>query len=91
VDLEKLDGPLAAALASDEQPPKLPVFCRTMPSLDANARSLLKRYAISIGEDSMTVFSADLSPQQIATLSDEPWVVSLHLARGSRHLSSTGK
>jgi hypothetical protein len=86
----KLDAALAMMLESKEQEPnpRLSVFVRTEIGLPAVARSTLKALGIEIAENA-SVFSADLSKQQVSELSEQPWVKLIRLARATRPFSGT--
>jgi hypothetical protein len=86
----KLDAALAMMLESKEQQPnqRLSVFVRTENGLPAAARSTLKALGIEITENA-SVFSADLSKQQVSELSDQPWVKLIRLARTTRPFGGT--
>jgi hypothetical protein len=86
VDYRKFDGPLAKALDQTDRAAaeRLPVFVRTQPQLSEDARTMLAASGIQAGAEDATVFAADLSHEQVAALSREPWVTAIHLASKTR-------
>lgn len=86
----KLDPALLAELLSDSgsSEQRLSVFVRTDPVLSPDARATLRALGIDVGEGA-TIFSADLSRQQITQLSEQTWVRLIRLARAARPVSNT--
>ena len=88
VDYSKLDRPLAAELDRGDRADRgrLPVFVRTLPQLTEEARSMLGASGIQGAAEGATVFAAELSHDEVATLSDQPWGVSVRLGNKARPL-----
>ena len=90
MNLGKLDAPLSMMLESKEQESgqRLSVFVRTEVGLPAAARSTLKALGIEVTPNA-SVFSADLTKEQVSELSDQPWVKMVRLARVARPYPGT--
>ena len=90
MDFRKIDAPLAAALedagSTDER--VLDVFVHTKPLSGSEPLELLHRLNTHGRPDQRQVFTAALSPSEIAQLSDQPWVDYLRLSRPLRSLES---
>ena len=89
----KLDAALLTLLQSDSRDSRDPderlsVFVRTDPVSAPHAKAALKSLGIDVAEGA-TVFSADLSKQQVRELSEQTWVRLIRLARAARPLSNT--
>ena len=87
MDYGKLDGALAMALGrGSSRPERLTVFIRIAPELADDAKSLLESYGFDTSGELTAPVSADLRPDEIANLSEQPWVTSIRLARTLRPL-----
>lgn len=77
----KLDAALAAALdeinGADDR--RLTVFIDVEPGAPEEAQRKLAGIGV-VGDDSRRPSSATLSPDEVAELSDQPWVLRLSLA-----------
>lgn len=82
VDYSRIDGPLAQAchdVRADER--SLNVFVHTFaPPDDAQSRKLGEA-GIAVTTPTRKIFTATLSPSQVAALSREPWVKQLRLSQ----------
>jgi hypothetical protein len=88
MNYEKLDASLSAAVS--EQPlsdePNLSVLVRTLTPPDAEQQREMQRLGVYGVSPTGRVFSAQLSAQAVAQLSEKPWVRSLSLAQELRPL-----
>src|SRR5687768_3243271 len=90
VDYRKIDPELAGALADacDLHAPSSKVFIETEhPPRDEEA-AVLEAVGVSGSLQGRLIFTAELSPAQVARLSEEPWVRFLTLSRKLRQLGS---
>ncbi|HEV3257756.1 MAG TPA: hypothetical protein VG013_12800 [Gemmataceae bacterium] len=89
MDHTKVDAALAAALSepTSGSEPSLAVSVRTRLPLDAVQQAELRTLGVHGVEPGRTVFSATLSRQALATLTEKPWVQRLSLAQRLKPLS----
>jgi len=90
MNYQKLDAAIATALndVQDAETPSLAVFMHTEPVLDAIATPVLENLGVSGVTPGKDVFTATLSANAIAQLSEEPWVQYLKLSQ-KLHLVNT--
>jgi hypothetical protein len=76
MNYQKLDASLVLALDEvlDPNLVSLVVFIYTENNLDSTATAVLENLGVSDVRSEKEVFTATLSPDQIAQLSDQPWV-----------------
>ncbi|WP_315790541.1 hypothetical protein [Fischerella sp. JS2] len=87
MNYKKLDAALAMALNQVQDPDQrsLVVFIHTQPVADnSNATAILENLGISGITAKKDVFSATLSINEIAKLSEQPWVQYLKLSQKLR-------
>ncbi|PLZ99035.1 hypothetical protein CEN50_08835 [Fischerella thermalis CCMEE 5268] len=87
MNYKKLDAALAMALNQVQDPDErsLVVFIHTQPVADnSNAAAILENLGISGITENKDVFSATLSVNEIAKLSEQPWVQYLKLSQKLR-------
>ncbi|BAZ66502.1 MAG: hypothetical protein KME28_21700 [Pelatocladus maniniholoensis HA4357-MV3] len=87
MNYKKLDAALAMTLNQVQNPDErsLVVFIHTQPGTDiSNAAAILKNLVISENTEIKNVFSATLSLNEIAKLSEQPWVQYLKLSQKLR-------
>ncbi|PMB22190.1 hypothetical protein CEN40_00035 [Fischerella thermalis CCMEE 5205] len=87
MNYKKLDAALAMALNQVQDPDErsLVVFIHTQPVTDnSNAAAILENLGISGITEKKDVFSATLSVNEIAKLSEQPWVQYLKLSQKLR-------
>ncbi|MDZ8051244.1 MAG: hypothetical protein RMX68_018370 [Aulosira sp. ZfuVER01] len=90
MNYQKLDAALATALneVQDPETPSLTVFIHTEPVIDSTATAVLENLGISGIAEGKDVFTANLSANAIAQLSEQPWVQYLKLSQ-KLHLVNT--
>ena len=83
MDYQKVDTGLAGALdeAGDPDAESLTVFIHTARVPDEQAIRVLKGYGVSGATGNGQIFTATLSPRDVAKLSEQPWVQSIKLSR----------
>ncbi|HEX6074705.1 MAG TPA: hypothetical protein VFZ32_05495 [Micromonosporaceae bacterium] len=89
MDFQKLDPVLAAELSLDtaDLSRQLPVFVHVTESLEPDEAALVaRRFGLAEPVAGGGVLSATLTAQQVAELSEEPWVVKIRAARELRPL-----
>jgi hypothetical protein len=76
MNYQKLDASLVLALEEVAEPDlaNLVVFIYTVPNLDAAATTVLANLGVSCVSSGQDIFTATLSLEEIAQLSDQPWV-----------------
>ncbi len=87
MNYKKLDAALAMTLNQVQDPDEhsLVVFVHTQPGTDtSNATTILKNLGVSGITEIKDVFSATLSLNEIAKLSEQPWVQYLKLSQKLR-------
>ncbi|MFB2768541.1 hypothetical protein ACE1AT_04515 [Pelatocladus sp. BLCC-F211] len=87
MNYKKLDAALAMTLNQVQDPDErsLVVFIHTQPGTDtSNAAAILKNLGVSGITEVKDVFSATLSLNEIAKLSEQPWVQYLKLSQKLR-------
>ncbi|KOP25989.1 hypothetical protein AMR41_12030 [Hapalosiphon sp. MRB220] len=87
MNYKKLDAALAMTLNQVQDPDEhsLVVFIHTQPGTDiSNAATILKNLGLSGFTEVKDVFSATLSLNEIAKLSEQPWVQYLKLSQKLR-------
>ncbi|MGJ5673702.1 MAG: hypothetical protein ACR9NN_08865 [Nostochopsis sp.] len=87
MNYKKLDAALAMTLNQVQDPDErsLVVFIHTQPEVDtSNAATILKNLDLSKIAEAKTVFSATLSLNEIAKLSEQSWVQYLKLSQKLR-------
>ncbi|MSR57212.1 MAG: hypothetical protein EXS05_06035 [Planctomycetaceae bacterium] len=82
LDYSRIDGPLALACEETHASERsLTVFVHTVePPTDEQAKHL-SVLGVSVPTRASRIFTATLSPSQIAALSNEPWVKRLKLSQ----------
>ncbi|QIR39467.1 hypothetical protein HCG51_24020 [Tolypothrix sp. PCC 7910] len=90
MNYQKLDAALATALndVSDPETPSLTVFIHTKPILDSDATAVLENLNVAGVIPGKDTFTATLSANAIAQLSEQPWVQYLKLSQ-KLHLVNT--
>lgn len=90
MNYQKLDAALATALNEVQNPetPSLTVFIHTEPVLDSTATAVLENLGVSGVTTGQDVFTATLSVNAIAQLSEQSWVQYLKLSQ-KLHLVNT--
>ncbi len=90
MDYRKIDAGLAAALKDVKEPGKsaLVVFIHTEHAPSATETAFLEKLGVKIGPDERQVFTATLSANEVAELSDQAWVKYLKLSRKLRPLNN---
>ncbi len=90
MNYQKLDAALATVLndVQDPETPSLAVFIHTEPVLDPIAIAVLENLGVSGVTPGKDVFTATISANAIAQLSEEPWVQYLKLSQ-KLHLVNT--
>lgn len=88
MDYRKLDAALAGALAesADADEAAFTVFIRTIQAPNKEQAALLQRRGVRDVTAGRQTFTATLSPQAVAELSEQPWVRSLRLSQKLRLL-----
>lgn len=88
MDYRKIDAALAVALKDVKDPSEraLVVFIHTEHVLSATEVAFLEKLGVKIGPGERQVFTATLSANAVAELSDQPWVKYLKLSRKLRPL-----
>ncbi|MDZ7956675.1 MAG: hypothetical protein RMY34_02000 [Aulosira sp. DedQUE10] len=83
MNYQKLDAALATALndVQDLEIPTLTVFIHTEPVLNAIATAVLENLGVTGVTAGKDVFTATLSANAIAQLSEQPWVQYLKLSQ----------
>lgn len=83
MNYQKLDAALAMALNDVPNPEtsSLDVFIHTQPVLNAEAVAVLANLGVSNAASGQDVFTAKLSPNAIAQLTEQPWVQHLKLSQ----------
>ncbi|MBD2518487.1 hypothetical protein H6G93_26665 [Nostoc sp. FACHB-973] len=86
MNYQKLDAALATALNDIQNPqqPSLTVFIHTEPILDSAAIAVLESLGVSGITSGQDIFTATLSPNAIAQLSEQSWVKHLNLSQQLR-------
>ncbi|WP_406293286.1 hypothetical protein OG948_02005 [Embleya sp. NBC_00888] len=86
MDYAKLDAPLVQAIDDDGDPGTrvLPVVIRLTGPAAGPEHDILRSHGVEPPEGNRTVATAILSADDIAALSDRPWVLALTLS-GRRH------
>jgi len=82
VDYSRIDG--ALALACEETPEderSLTVFVHTKSPPDREQVEKLNSAGVNVSSSERKIFTATLSPSQVAALSHEPWVRQLKLSQ----------
>lgn len=82
LDYSRIDGPLA--LACDETQPderSLTVFVHTFAPPDQQQAKKLTATGVAVPAAGRRIFTATLSPSQVAALSQEPWVKHVKLSQ----------
>lgn len=89
MDYRKIDTGLAVALKDVKDPGEsaLVIFIHTEHVPSATEAAFLEKLGIKIGPGEGQVFTATLSANQVAELSDQPWVKYLKLSRKLRPLN----
>jgi len=89
MDYQKVDGQLATEYDSETggDSKSLPVFVRTKTPLPQEAIHELERLRVSNPDPASAVFTMDLTPKEVAALSDRPWVLSIRSSRKLRPIS----
>ena len=85
MNYRKMAPQLASALrdASSELPDHLPVFVQTTAAPTAEQAATLRSLGVQVPEEDRTIFTADLSSENISQLTDLPWI---KLIRASQRL-----
>jgi hypothetical protein len=83
MNYQKLDAALASALNEVQNPEtaSLTVFIHTQPGLDSKATAVLENLGVGGVTADKDVFTATLSANGIAQLSEQPWVQYLKLSQ----------
>jgi hypothetical protein len=83
MNYQKLDAALATAIneVQNLETGSLTVFIHTEPVLDANAIAMLGNLGVSDVTPGKDIFTATLSANAIAQLSEQPWVQHLKLSQ----------
>ncbi|MBD2354714.1 hypothetical protein H6G41_08740 [Tolypothrix sp. FACHB-123] len=83
MNYQKLDAALSTAIneVQNSETPTLTVFIHTEPVLDANAIAVLENLGVSNVTPGKDIFTATLSANSIAQLSEQPWVQHLKLSQ----------
>ena len=83
MNYRKIDAGLAIALKDVKDPGKsaLVVFIHTEHVPSATETAFLEKLCVKIGPDERQVFTATLSANEVAELSDQSWVKYLKLSR----------
>jgi hypothetical protein len=91
MDYRKIDTGLAIALKDVKDPGKsaLVVFIHTEHIPRATETAFLKKLGVKISPDKRQVFTATLSANEVAELSDQSWVKYLKLSRKLRPLNNS--
>lgn len=86
MNYQKLDAALAMALnrVQDPDEPRFMVFIHTEPAPDEAAAAFLERLGVSGVTRERDVFSAKLSANAIAQLSEQSWVQYIRLSQQLR-------
>jgi hypothetical protein len=87
MDFQKLDGTLAMECDSatgDGKP--IPVFVRTKTPLPQEAIQELERLRVPRPDSGSSILTMELSPAEVAALSDRPWVVNIRSSHKLRPL-----
>lgn len=78
----RIDGALAAACEETPQDEKsLTVFVHTKTPPDVSQSSLLSEYGVRQPTRPTRIFTAELSPVQIAALSHQEWITQIRLSQ----------
>jgi hypothetical protein len=90
MDYRKIDAGLAVALkdVKDLGESALVVFIHTEHVPSATEIAFLEKLGVKIGPDERQVFTATLSANEVAELSDQAWVKYLKLSRKLRPLNN---
>ena len=88
MDYSKMDAALSAILSEPtvRSGDRLTVSIRTDGPLDPAQQAELRHLGVHGVESERSVFSATLSPQTIISLTEQPWIRRLSLARQLRPL-----
>ncbi|WP_088239923.1 hypothetical protein [Calothrix rhizosoleniae] len=86
MNYQKLDGSLAMALNDVMEPetPNLVVFIHTQSPLEPDAIAILENKGVNNITDSQDIFTATVSADTIAQLSEQSWVRYLKLSHKLR-------
>ncbi len=89
MNFSKLDTSLILALKENQDPsiPCLVVFIHTQSAIDSTATTVLEGFGISGITPQRDVFTATLSLNAVAQLSEQPWVKYLKLSHKLRFAS----
>jgi hypothetical protein len=89
MNYKKLDAALSAVVEVQplSEEANLSVFIRTVEPPDAEQRSELESLGVYGASPRGRVFSAQLSPHAVSTLSEKPWVRLLTLAQDLKPLA----
>ena len=90
MNYQKLAPQLASALRdlSSGFVDKLTVFVQTMAVPTVEQVEILRSLGVRVPEEDRTIFTADLSTENISQVSDLPWI---KLVRASQHLRPLAK
>lgn len=94
---DKFDHALSEALhgvqcsVSEGAESRIPVMILTLAEPSAGQWSLLKRMGVTAVRPRGCVYSADLTPQALAELAEQPWVRQLELARTLRRMPTVAR
>ena len=87
MDFQKLDGPLATECENTGgEGKRIPVFVRTKTPLPQEAMQELERLRAPKPDSDRSIHTMELSPAELADLSDRPWVVNIRSGHKIRPL-----